>query len=198
MREQPLQDPDVFGRPTPVARDIRRRELDFFQAAGTVKRIVIRLEGDPATFCCACGRYPGLRWEDRQKTVFRIPWKHAAKQDYREPKDAALFKAWAVYKGKYREGLDEADPSVWKTRLRCALNKSPDFKEVPEKSRLEALEPYKVYQVVSPEAAQDAEMESGTDSPLQLKCPLAPGFEAAAAHGLSEKVSLWVGSLQIL
>lgn len=38
------------------------------------------------------GRYPGLRWENRQRTLFRIPWKHAAKQDYRQQQDAALFK----------------------------------------------------------------------------------------------------------
>ncbi|XP_058034235.1 interferon regulatory factor 4-like isoform X2 [Ahaetulla prasina] len=134
------------------------------------------------------GRYPGLRWVDGRKTLFRIPWKHAAKQDYREREDAALFKAWAVYKGKYREGLDQADPSVWKTRLRCALNKSPDFKEVPEKSLLEASEPYKVYQVVCPEAAQaDAEKESGMDSPLQSNCPSASVPEVAAAHDLSIK-----------
>ncbi|XP_034261262.1 interferon regulatory factor 4-like isoform X1 [Pantherophis guttatus] len=134
------------------------------------------------------GRYPGLRWVDGRKTLFRIPWKHAAKQDYREREDAALFKAWAVYKGKYREGLDQADPSVWKTRLRCALNKSPDFKEVPEKSLLEASEPYKVYQVVSPEAAQeDTEKESGMDSPLQSKRPLAPAPGVDAAHGFSGK-----------
>lgn len=38
------------------------------------------------------GRYPGLRWEDGGRTLFRIPWKHAAKQDYRQQQDAALFK----------------------------------------------------------------------------------------------------------
>lgn len=38
------------------------------------------------------GRYPGLRWENRHRTLFRIPWKHAAKQDYRQQEDAALFK----------------------------------------------------------------------------------------------------------
>ncbi|PKU34889.1 interferon regulatory factor 4-like [Limosa lapponica baueri] len=38
------------------------------------------------------GRYPGLRWENRHRTLFRIPWKHAAKQDYRQQQDAALFK----------------------------------------------------------------------------------------------------------
>ncbi|KAL7975936.1 hypothetical protein Chor_005494 [Crotalus horridus] len=133
------------------------------------------------------GRYRGLRWVDGQKTLFRIPWKHAAKQDYREREDAALFKAWAIYKGKYREGLDQADPSVWKTRLRCALNKSLDFKEVPERSNLEASEPYKVYQVVCPEAAPDTEKASRTDSALQAKYALAPAPEAAAAHLLSDK-----------
>uniref|UniRef100_A0A493T1T1 IRF tryptophan pentad repeat domain-containing protein n=1 Tax=Anas platyrhynchos platyrhynchos TaxID=8840 RepID=A0A493T1T1_ANAPP len=38
------------------------------------------------------GRYPGLRWEDGRRTLFRIPWKHAAKQDYRQQQDAALFR----------------------------------------------------------------------------------------------------------
>uniref|UniRef100_K7F6P2 IRF tryptophan pentad repeat domain-containing protein n=1 Tax=Pelodiscus sinensis TaxID=13735 RepID=K7F6P2_PELSI len=56
--------------------------------------------------------------------------------------------AWAVYKGKYREGT-KADPSTWKTRLRCALNKSTDFQEVPERSQLDISEPYKVYQILS-------------------------------------------------
>ncbi|XP_050169662.1 interferon regulatory factor 4-like isoform X1 [Myiozetetes cayanensis] len=109
------------------------------------------------------GRYPGLRWENRHRTLFRIPWKHAAKQDYRQQEDAALFKAWAVYKGKYQEGTDKADPSTWKTRLRCALNKSTDFKEVPERSQLDISEPYKVYQIVSDRAC-DAE-DSDTQSP---------------------------------
>uniref|UniRef100_A0A8D2QQE7 IRF tryptophan pentad repeat domain-containing protein n=1 Tax=Zosterops lateralis melanops TaxID=1220523 RepID=A0A8D2QQE7_ZOSLA len=95
------------------------------------------------------GRYPGLRWENRHRTLFRIPWKHAAKQDYRQQEDAALFKAWAIYKGKYQEGTDKADPSTWKTRLRCALNKSTDFQEVPERSQLDISEPYKVYQIVT-------------------------------------------------
>ncbi|XP_064420252.1 interferon regulatory factor 4-like [Latimeria chalumnae] len=94
------------------------------------------------------GLYPGLRWENREKNLFRIPWKHAAKQDYNQDEDAALFKAWAIYKGKHQEGKDKADPSTWKTRLRCALNKSTDFQEVPERSQLDISEPYKVYQIL--------------------------------------------------
>uniref|UniRef100_A0A3Q2V6G0 Interferon regulatory factor 10 n=1 Tax=Haplochromis burtoni TaxID=8153 RepID=A0A3Q2V6G0_HAPBU len=93
------------------------------------------------------GEYEGLCWEDENKTMFRIPWKHAAKKDYKQTEDAALFKAWAVYKGKYREGRDRADPTMWKTRLRCALNKSTDFQEVPERNQLDITEPYKVYRI---------------------------------------------------
>ncbi|XP_040465403.1 interferon regulatory factor 4-like isoform X4 [Falco naumanni] len=110
------------------------------------------------------GRYPGLRWENRHRTLFRIPWKHAAKQDYRQQQDAALFKAWAIYKGKYHEGTDKADPSTWKTRLRCALNKSTDFQEVPERSQLDISEPYKVYQIVSDDT-WDAEKDGDMQSP---------------------------------
>ena len=40
----------------------------------------------------ACGKYPGLVWENDEKSIFRIPWKHAGKQDYNRDEDAALFK----------------------------------------------------------------------------------------------------------
>ncbi|KAA0707342.1 Interferon regulatory factor 4 [Triplophysa tibetana] len=93
-------------------------------------------------------KYPGLSWENHEKSMFKIPWKHAAKQDYRQNQDAALFKAWAMYKGKFQEGKDKADPSTWKTRLRCALNKSTDFQEVPECSQLDISEPFKVYRIL--------------------------------------------------
>ncbi|KAJ6655873.1 hypothetical protein lerEdw1_004643 [Lerista edwardsae] len=122
------------------------------------------------------GRYPGLRWENRERTLFRIPWKHAAKQDYRQHEDAALFKAWAVYKGKYHEGLDKADPSAWKTRLRCALNKSTDFQEVPERSHLDISEPYKVYRIVS-EAAQDTDKENSKESAQEPSQPSTSAYQ---------------------
>ncbi|KAM5235499.1 interferon regulatory factor 9 [Ctenodactylus gundi] len=95
------------------------------------------------------GRFPGVCWDDEAKTMFRIPWKHAGKQDFREDQDAAFFKAWAIFKGKYKEG-DPGGPAAWKTRLRCALNKSPEFEEVPERSRLDVAEPYKVYRLLPP------------------------------------------------
>lgn len=42
------------------------------------------------------GKYRGLSWENEEKTMFRIPWKHAAKKDYRQTADAALFKVRTV------------------------------------------------------------------------------------------------------
>ncbi|XP_068094225.1 interferon regulatory factor 9-like [Hyperolius riggenbachi] len=96
------------------------------------------------------GKYPGLEWDDDQKTCFRIPWKHAGKQDFRHDEDAAIFKAWAQYKNKYKTG-DKIEAAAWKTRFRCALNKSPEFQEQPGRSQLDISEPYKVYRLVPPE-----------------------------------------------
>uniref|UniRef100_UPI00358F48AF interferon regulatory factor 8-like n=1 Tax=Myxine glutinosa TaxID=7769 RepID=UPI00358F48AF len=92
-------------------------------------------------------RFPGLVWEDESKRTFRIPWKHASTRDFCVEEHSALFKAWAEYRGHYREGLDQPDPSTWKTRLRCALKKSSDFEELPEQSRTNHADPYKVYRV---------------------------------------------------
>ncbi|XP_072295212.1 interferon regulatory factor 4-like isoform X2 [Eucyclogobius newberryi] len=109
------------------------------------------------------GKYPGLVWENDEKSIFRIPWKHAGKQDYNRDEDAALFKAWALFKGKFREGIDKPDPPTWKTRLRCALNKSNDFEELVERSQLDISDPYKVYRII-PEGAKKRPRPE--DSPL--------------------------------
>lgn len=37
-------------------------------------------------------KYLGLVWDNPEKTMFRIPWKHAGKQDFRTDEDAAIFK----------------------------------------------------------------------------------------------------------
>lgn len=41
-------------------------------------------------------KYPGLIWENAEKSIFRVPWKHAGKQDYNREEDAALFKVGAL------------------------------------------------------------------------------------------------------
>lgn len=38
------------------------------------------------------GGYAGSRWEDAGMTVFRIRWKHAAKQGYQARQDAVIFR----------------------------------------------------------------------------------------------------------
>ncbi|XP_033026855.1 interferon regulatory factor 9 [Lacerta agilis] len=94
------------------------------------------------------GQFPGVVWDDPpHKTMFRIPWKHAGKQEFRHEEDAGFFKAWAIFKGKYRPG-EPLHPATWKTRIRCAFSKSPEFEEVPERSKLGTAEPYKVYRLV--------------------------------------------------
>ena len=35
--------------------------------------------------------FPGLRWMNTDKTIFRIPWKHAGKFSWRE-EDCLIFK----------------------------------------------------------------------------------------------------------
>ncbi|XP_059353854.1 interferon regulatory factor 4-like [Carassius carassius] len=124
------------------------------------------------------GKYPGLVWEDRERTVFRIPWKHAGKQDYNRDEDAALFKAWALFKGKYREGIDKPDPPTWKTRLRCALNKSSDFEELVGRSQLDVSEPFKVYRVI-PEGTKRApkSYEKVSTSLSHHNYPFYPSYE---------------------
>lgn len=123
-----------------------------------------------------CGKYPGLVWENDEKTIFRIPWKHAGKQDYNRDEDAALFKAWALFKGKFREGIDKPDPPTWKTRLRCALNKSNDFEELVERSQLDISDPYKVYRII-PEGAKKRPRQE--DSPLSpMSYPVHPSYPA--------------------
>ncbi|XP_061588360.1 interferon regulatory factor 4a [Cololabis saira] len=104
--------------------------------------------------------YSGLVWENDERTIFRIPWKHAGKQDYNREEDAALFKAWALFKGKYKEGVDKPDPPTWKTRLRCALNKSNDFDEIVERSQLDISDPYKVYRIIPEGAKRGMKMSS--------------------------------------
>lgn len=50
------------------------------------------------------GKYTGLVWENDEKSVFRIPWKHAGKQDYNREEDAALFKVPSGQVGWARGG----------------------------------------------------------------------------------------------
>ncbi|XP_074006020.1 interferon regulatory factor 9-like [Numenius arquata] len=94
------------------------------------------------------GHFPGLVWDDAEHTAIRIPWQHAGKGGARGGACTALCQAWAEFKGRLRPGV-RPDAASCKTRLRCALNKSSELQEVPERSRLEGPRPYKVYQLLT-------------------------------------------------
>lgn len=85
--------------------------------------------------------------------------------------------AWALFKGKYREGIDKPDPPTWKTRLRCALNKSCDFEEVVGQSQLDISEPFKVYRIIPEGTKRGTNTQTFTrsvqKSPLSHDSPLA-------------------------
>ncbi|KAF8565926.1 hypothetical protein P879_09329 [Paragonimus westermani] len=94
------------------------------------------------------GWIEGFCWIDKEKGIFKIPWKHHSKHTWTE-EDAAIFKDWAVVTGRYRAGIDDPDWPMWKTRLRCALNKAPDIQEVRQRHDLHCDEPFKVYRFIS-------------------------------------------------
>ncbi|XP_064838322.1 interferon regulatory factor 1-like isoform X2 [Oncorhynchus masou masou] len=76
----------------------------------------------------------GLVWVDKDKKIFSIPWKHAARHGWDLNKDACLFKQWAMHTGKFIQGETTPDPKTWKANFRCAMNSLPDIKEVKDKS----------------------------------------------------------------
>ncbi|KAM8985902.1 interferon regulatory factor 9 [Ara ararauna] len=91
------------------------------------------------------GRYAGLVWDDPERTALRIPWQRGGKGGA----GSALCKAWAEFKGRVAPGAPP-DPAGWKSRLRCALHKSPEFQELPHRSRPHGQNPYRVYRVLPP------------------------------------------------
>lgn len=100
-------------------------------------------------FLCSClfprminsGRFIGLEWLDKEKTVFKVPWIHAKKRGYCRERDAALFREWAIHSGKYRQ---DSDPTVWKINFRCAINGLKDIQEIKD-MQTEDCRVYKVY-----------------------------------------------------
>lgn len=116
----------------------------------------------------------GDRKDGRQGAPSFICTAAAPLPGYSSPRTPAHPQAWAIHKGKHLEGMDKEDPPTWKTRLRCALNKSADFCEVRERSQLDVSDPYKVYRIVS-----DGAQGPGAILPLEV---VAEGGSPHPAH----------------
>ncbi|XP_073434383.1 interferon regulatory factor 2 isoform X1 [Dendrobates tinctorius] len=91
---------------------------------------------------------PGLKWLNKEKKIFQIPWMHAARHGWDVEKDAPLFKNWAVHTGKYQPGVDKPDPKTWKANFRCAMNSLPDIEEVKDKSIKKGNNAFRVYRMI--------------------------------------------------
>ncbi|KAM4709343.1 interferon regulatory factor 2 [Discoglossus pictus] len=91
---------------------------------------------------------PGLRWLNKEKKIFQIPWMHAARHGWDVEKDAPLFRNWAIHTGKYQPGIDKPDPKTWKANFRCAMNSLPDIEEVKDKSMKKGNNAFRVYRMI--------------------------------------------------
>ncbi|NXE20040.1 IRF1 factor, partial [Ardeotis kori] len=95
-------------------------------------------------------KIPGLIWINKDKMMFQIPWKHAAKHGWDMEKDACLFRSWAIHTGVYKVGEKDPDPKTWKANFRCAMNSLPDIEEVKDKSINKGSSAVRVYRMLPP------------------------------------------------
>ncbi|EDV25547.1 uncharacterized protein TRIADDRAFT_63874 [Trichoplax adhaerens] len=103
---------------------------------------------------------PGLEYIDRDKMVFRIPWKHGAKQGYQIETDGVIYVEWAKVTNKYSKYYNK--PNVWKTNFRCAINSLPDViclddEQDKVNGKLRSDKEYRIFQFVSPDRKQTKE-----------------------------------------
>ncbi|XP_065671014.1 interferon regulatory factor 5 isoform X5 [Hydra vulgaris] len=111
------------------------------------------------------GKYPGLDWIDKSNQIFKIPWKHFGRPGEYDSNYAMLFRAWAVHTNRFNESKPE-DVSRWKTNLRCALDRQPEIKRVPEHEFEDEL-PYRAYQFIT--------SDNKVASPTSLTSNTTPG-----------------------
>uniref|UniRef100_A0A2D4G4W8 IRF tryptophan pentad repeat domain-containing protein n=1 Tax=Micrurus corallinus TaxID=54390 RepID=A0A2D4G4W8_MICCO len=90
-------------------------------------------------------RYPGVSWLNLEKTLFRVPWKHASRQSI-NPRDFKIFEDWAIARHLYNPEKDLRTPSEWKRNFRSALNRKDGIEMVDDKST-DPEDPHKVYKI---------------------------------------------------
>uniref|UniRef100_A0A3B4B2F4 IRF tryptophan pentad repeat domain-containing protein n=1 Tax=Periophthalmus magnuspinnatus TaxID=409849 RepID=A0A3B4B2F4_9GOBI len=109
---------------------------------------------------------PGLKWVNKEKRIFQIPWMHAARHGWDLEKDAPLFMRWAIHTGKYRPGMDRPDPKTWKANFRCAMNSLPDIEEVKDKSIKKGTNAFRVYKMLT---SSERNMRKGEGTNIYVK-----------------------------
>lgn len=112
---------------------------------------------------------PGLRWVNKEKRIFQIPWMHAARHGWDLEKDAPLFMRWAIHTGKYQPGIDRPDPKTWKANFRCAMNSLPDIEEVKDKSIKKGTNAFRVYKMLSSSERQMRKGKKKIDKEGKMK-----------------------------
>nr|XP_034992397.1 interferon regulatory factor 3 [Zootoca vivipara]XP_034992398.1 interferon regulatory factor 3 [Zootoca vivipara] len=91
-------------------------------------------------------RYPGLSWQNPERTLFRVPWKHGSRQSIC-CEDFQLFEDWAIARGRYRPGIDQRTPSEWKRNFRSALNRKEEIRMFQDNST-DSEDPHKVFEIL--------------------------------------------------
>ncbi|KAB5571321.1 hypothetical protein PHYPO_G00223660 [Pangasianodon hypophthalmus] len=127
-------------------------------------------------------KIPGLKWVNREKKIFQIPWMHAARHGWDVEKDAPLFRNWAIHTGKYQPGVDKPDPKTWKANFRCAMNSLPDIEEVKDKSIKKGTNAFRVYKMLSASERQSKRGKKRPDKDIKVKeehqCPVSSAWES--------------------
>lgn len=95
------------------------------------------------------GKHKGVYWIDKKDKIFHVPWKHASRNGW-EDGDVSLFKAWAIYTNRYREGVDKARPALWKTNFRCAINSHNSIAFLKDQGQRKGDKAHRIMKLIEP------------------------------------------------
>lgn len=105
------------------------------------------------------GNHKSVYWIDEKEKVFHVPWKHASRNGW-EDGDVSLFKAWAIYTNRYREGIDKPKPALWKTNFRCAINSHNHIFFVKDQGERRGDQAHRIMKIVDQENCKPNARES--------------------------------------